>query len=191
MIAILDKIKHLDAVQLVKTSMRLICFIVLVAVVVAVTNTKLQTLKVNNEVYRQGFVSVTERTKQLDCLTKNIYYEARGEDHRGRVAVAHVTLNRLKTGYWGNSICKVVYAKKQFSWTLAKKLPRPDSKVWAESEAIARKVLAGHRVRGLSRSLFYHATYIKDPKWADPAHEVGQIGNHVFYNKAKGSRLEI
>jgi hypothetical protein len=57
MIAILDKIKHLDAVRLVKTSMRLICFLVLVAVVVQVTVTKLETLKVNNEVYRQGFVS--------------------------------------------------------------------------------------------------------------------------------------
>jgi len=140
-------------------------------------------------------IEVKEQVKwtknDLDCLTKNIYYEARGEDHRGRVAVAHVTLNRVKTGYWGNTICKVVYAKKQFSWTLAKKLPRPDSKLWAESEEVARKVLAGHRVRGLQKSLFYHATYIKDPNWADPAHEAGQIGNHVFYNRAKGSRLEI
>jgi spore germination cell wall hydrolase CwlJ-like protein len=127
----------------------------------------------------------------VECLTKNIYYEARGEDHRGKYAVAHVTVNRLKTGYWGNSICKVVYAKAQFSWTLARKLPRPDSKLWAESEAIARSVLAGYRVRGLTRSLYYHAVYIKDPKWADPKSEVGQIGNHVFYDRAKGSKLAI
>jgi spore germination cell wall hydrolase CwlJ-like protein len=129
--------------------------------------------------------------KDLECLTKNIYYEARGEDHRGKYAVAHVTVNRLKTGYWGDTICKVVYAKAQFSWTLSKKLPRPNSTMWAESEAIARSVLAGHRVRGLQKSLYYHAVYIKDPKWADPKHEVGQIGQHVFYNRAKGSWLEI
>ena len=127
----------------------------------------------------------------VDCLTKNIYYEARGEDHRGKLAVGNVTINRLKTGYWGNTICKVVYAKKQFSWTLAKKLPRPDSKLWAESEDVARKVLDGHRLRGLQKSLFYHAIHIKDPKWADTNHEVGQIGNHVFYNRARGSQLEI
>ena len=72
MIAILDKIKHLDAVQLVKTSMRLICFMALVAVVAVVTNTKLQTLKVNNEVYRQGFVSAEDRTRQLDCRTRKM-----------------------------------------------------------------------------------------------------------------------
>lgn len=127
----------------------------------------------------------------VECLTRNIYYEAGVEDHRGKFAVAQVTVNRLKTGYWGNTLCKVVYAKKQFSWTMAKKLPRPNSQLWAESEAIARSVLAGHRVRGLTRSLYYHAVYIKDPKWVDPAHEAGQIGNHVFYNRAKGSRLEI
>jgi spore germination cell wall hydrolase CwlJ-like protein len=140
-------------------------------------------------------IHVDEKIKytknDVDCLTKNIYYEAGIEDHRGKIAVAQVTINRLKTGHWGNSICRVVYAKKQFSWTLAKKLPRPDSKVWAQSEEIARKVLAGQRVRGLTRSLYYHAIYIKDPKWADIKHEVGQIGNHIFYNRARGSNLEI
>jgi spore germination cell wall hydrolase CwlJ-like protein len=127
----------------------------------------------------------------VECLTKNIYYEAGSEDHRGKYAVANVTVNRLKTKYWGDSICKVVYAKRQFSWTLAKKLPRPDSKLWAESEGIARSVLAGYRVRGLTKSLYYHAIYIKDPNWADPSFELGQIGNHVFYSRAKGSNLTI
>ena len=140
-------------------------------------------------------IQVNEKVKytknDVECLTKNIYYEAGVEDHRGKFAVGNVTINRLKTGYWGNSICKVVYAKSQFSWTLAKKLPRPNSKLWAESEEIARKVLAGHRVRGLTRSLYYHAIYIRDPKWVDTQHEAGQIGNHVFYNKAKNSNLEI
>lgn len=127
----------------------------------------------------------------LDCLTKNIYYEAGVESNVGKFAVGHVTVNRLKTGYWGNSICKVVYAKKQFSWTMVKKLPRPNGELWAESEEVARKVLDGHRVRGLAKSLFYHATYIKDPHWVDLTHEAGQIGSHVFYNRAKGSTLGI
>ena len=127
----------------------------------------------------------------LECLTRNIYYEAGVEDHRGKFAVANVTINRLKTGYWGNTVCKVVYAKKQFSWTLAKKLPRPNSQLWSESEKIARKVLTGYRVRGLQKSLYYHAVYIKDPTWADPKHEAGQIGTHVFYNRARGSTLEM
>jgi len=127
----------------------------------------------------------------IECLTRNIYYEAGVESRVGKYAVAHVTINRLKTGHWGDSICKVVYARKQFSWTLAQKLPRLDNQLWAESEDVARKVLAGHRVRGLTRSLYYHAIYIRDPNWADPQHEAGQIGNHVFYNQARGSTLTV
>jgi spore germination cell wall hydrolase CwlJ-like protein len=127
----------------------------------------------------------------LDCLTRNVYYEAGVEDVRGKIAVAHVTVNRLKTGYWGNTICKVVYAPAQFSWTLSRKLPKPNPELWSESESLARKVLEGYRVSGLMRSLYYHAIYIKNPAWVDLQHEAGQIGNHIFYNQAKGSTLKI
>jgi N-acetylmuramoyl-L-alanine amidase len=127
----------------------------------------------------------------VECLTRNIYYEAGVEDERGKYAVGHVTVNRLKTGRWGNTICQVVYAPKQFSWTLSKQLGRPDRALWAKSEIIARRVLDGSRVRGLTKSLYYHAVYIKDPNWVDPQAELGQIGNHVFYSRAKGSNLTI
>jgi spore germination cell wall hydrolase CwlJ-like protein len=140
-------------------------------------------------------IQVNERIRytknDLDCLTKNIYYEAGVENSRGKFAVGQVTLNRLKTGFWGKTVCNVVYSKAQFSWTLKKKLPKPDAQVWAESEEIARRVLTGHRIRGLQKSLYYHATYIRNPNWVDTKHEAGQIGNHVFYNRAKGSTLEI
>lgn len=123
--------------------------------------------------------------KDVECLTKNIYYEAADEGRQGKYAVANVTLNRLEEGKWGNDICKVVYAKKQFSWTLRKKLPKPDKTVWEESKQIAIEVLEGTRVFGLEDSLFYHATYINLPKWANPAEHVLTIGRHMFYNNAK------
>jgi len=127
----------------------------------------------------------------LDCLTRNIYYEAGIENDQGKYAVAQVTLNRLKTGHWGTTVCKVVYAPKQFSWTMSKRLTKPNNAVWAQSEQIARLVLEGYRVPGLARSLYYHATYIQNPAWADPAAQAGKIGNHVFYDRAKGSNLAI
>lgn len=120
----------------------------------------------------------------VECLTKNIYYEARGEDKVGKYAVAHVTVNRMNTGKWGNDLCKVVYAKKQFSWTLQKKLPKPNKTLWEESKAVAIKVLQGARVRGLSNSLYYHADYIQRPKWAHPDEHIITIGRHLFYNNA-------
>ena len=127
----------------------------------------------------------------IECLTKNIYYEAGVENQTGKYAVAHVTDNRVKSGYWGNNICKVVYAKKQFSWTLKKKLPKPDKELWAESKSIAIKVLEGARVKGLDNSLYYHANYIKQPHWVDPASYVLTVGRHLFYNRAKDSGVYI
>jgi spore germination cell wall hydrolase CwlJ-like protein len=127
----------------------------------------------------------------VECLTKNIYYEAGVENKTGKYAVAHVTVNRVKSGYWGNNICKVVYAKKQFSWTLKKKLPTPNKDLWEESKTIAIKVLEGARVKGLDNSLYYHADYIKQPRWVDPGSYVLTIGRHIFYNKARDSGVYI
>jgi spore germination cell wall hydrolase CwlJ-like protein len=84
-----------------------------------------------------------------------------------------------------------VYAKAQFSWTLKKRLPNPDPVLYKHCEEIALAALKGRGVKGLDKSLFYHATYIKNPHWVDPRHEARQVGQHIFYNKAKNSNLEI
>ena len=129
--------------------------------------------------------TVKYTSQDRECLTKNIYYEAGVEGVKGKYAVAHVTVNRLKTGRWGNTVCKVVYAKKQFSWTAQEKLPKPNAKLWSESQAVAVNVLNGARIRGLQKSLYYHADYIRTPHWADRGEFATQIGQHKFYNKAR------
>ena len=58
-------------------------------------------------------VNITQRERE--CLTKNIFHEAGVEPFEGKIAVAQVTFNRLNSGRWGNDICSVVYAKKQFN----------------------------------------------------------------------------
>jgi spore germination cell wall hydrolase CwlJ-like protein len=126
----------------------------------------------------------------LDCLTKNVYYEAGTEDTLGKIAVATVTVNRLKTGYWGHNICDVVYAPNQFSWT-NNAVAKPNEQMWYESRHVAHTVLNGIRARGLEHSLYYHADYIKEPSWADRTQRTLQIGSHVFYNRAKNSWLSI
>jgi spore germination cell wall hydrolase CwlJ-like protein len=191
MIAILDKIKHLDAVQLVKTSMRLICFLLLVTVVVQVTSVKLQTLKDNNEVYRQGFISTAERTRQLECLTKNVYYEAGTEPFEGKVAVAQVVMNRVETGKFGKDICGVVYQKNivmekivcQFSWTCSgvSSVKPVYPALWRESEEVAKKVLLENfRLPSMTQAMYFHADYV-NPKWGKP--QVAKIGRHIFYRE--------
>lgn len=122
-------------------------------------------------------------SKELDCLAKNIYHEAGVEDRAGKVAVAQVTLNRLKEGRWGDTVCKVVYAKAQFSWTLDKKKrnAQPKGELWEQSLAVAREFQKGVRVKGLEDSTHYHADYIRDPKWAKAKQVAKQIGQHIFY----------
>ena len=58
----------------------------------------------------KSYESVMEnRKKQLTCLAKNIYFEARNEPFAGQFAVALVTLNRVNDSAFPNTICKVVY----------------------------------------------------------------------------------
>jgi hypothetical protein len=81
-------------------------------------------LRASNEVARQGFISAADRAKQLDCLTRNIYWESATEPFEGKVAVAQVTINRVESGRFASDICGVVYQKNvvydkvicQFSW---------------------------------------------------------------------------
>ena len=135
--------------------------------------------------------TVQYNTKELECLAKNIYYEAGIEDRVGKYAVGHITVNRLKTGRWGKSICDVVYSKAQFSWTLKKKLPKLNPALYAESESIAWDVIHGYRVVSLDQSLFYHADYIRQPHWVDIDAKITQIGRHIFYSKARDSWVKV
>ena len=54
--------------------------------------------------------------KELNCLSLAIYKEARGESILGQQLVAKVILNRVKDPSFPNSVCKVVFQPKQFSW---------------------------------------------------------------------------
>lgn len=118
-----------------------------------------------------------------DCLARNVFYEAGVEGYEGKIAVAQVTLNRLKRGHWGKNVCAVVYAHAQFSWTLdkKKKWAKPKGELWAASRAAVRDFVGGVRVKKLEGSHFYHTDYIQPPRWAKTKYQVQKIGQHIFY----------
>lgn len=119
--------------------------------------------------------------EDIRCLEYNIFYEAGIEPYYGKIAVAQVTYNRLKTGRWGNTICRVVYARNQFSWTHQNK-PKPNGPLWRESQRAARDFINGKRVMNLKDSIYYHATWMeRKPFWAHHKVKVQEIGQHVFY----------
>ena len=152
---------------------------------------QLEVMVVHDDVQeiKQFLVHTNERLKytsaDAECMAKNIYHEAGVEPIEGKFAVAQVTLNRLREKRWGHSICDVVYSKAQFSWTLNKKKrhEQPKGPLWAESKAVAKRVLAqGVRVPSLAQSTYYHADYVK-PLWAKSVVKIQQVGQHVFYKK--------
>lgn len=120
--------------------------------------------------------------KEKLCLSKNIWHEAAFEPVYGRLAVAQVTGNRLASKVGGNTFCKVVYKKAAFSWTLDKKLvnQQPTGQSWIEAQAIADMYLQGYRIKGLEKTEFYYAKYIKEPYWASGMKYRHYIGEHLF-----------
>lgn len=55
---------------------------------------------------------------QMHCLAKNIYFEARGESREGKIAVANVTVNRVESSRYPDSVCEVVHQAVYSRWWL-------------------------------------------------------------------------
>lgn len=121
----------------------------------------------------------------LYCLQRNVFFEAGIESYEGKLAVAQVTLNRLETGRWGQTVCSVVFAKAQFSWTLWQKnrTKTPHGPLWEDSKRVVQDFIDGIRLTDIVNSLHYHADYIEPPRWADTDRQVTQIGYHIFYER--------
>ena len=133
-------------------------------------------------------VQKQETERDINCLAQNIYFEARGESLVGQVAVAEVTLNRVKSPKFPNTVCSVVFQEKhgicQFSWC-RNKIKIKDEKSWKESYKVARGVLTGKlHLSILSHALYYHAFYVR-PRWSYSKIRIARIGNHIFYRNKK------
>lgn len=126
----------------------------------------------------------------LACLALNVYHEARGEPLAGQYAVAEVTMNRVASGRFPNTVCGVVYEKNwdylrkryvgAFSWTEFERLPPPKGEQWERAWQVAEEVYFGRRAPQLSGALYYHAVHI-DPRWSAEKKRVAAVGKHVFY----------
>ena len=146
----------------------------------------------NKDVLELDRRPILYNNKDLKCLAQNIFFEAGTESMLGKIAVGQVTVNRVKIGHWGETVCDVVNAKDQFSWTNKDDLSIDrDSRNYKDSVLAAKKVLQERkRLRILRSALFYHADYVR-PNWADKNQKVVKIEKHIFYNGAKGSSLSL
>ena len=130
--------------------------------------------------------SADARLEDLECLAKNIYFEGRNQPWVGQVAIAQVTLNRVKSLTFPNTICEVVQQKKrqicQFSWYCDGKSDQPkDIKDYNKATEVAIQVYSRTIPDVTEGSLWYHATYIRRPFWAYSMKEMVKINEHIFY----------
>jgi hypothetical protein len=126
--------------------------------------------------------TVTLSQQDKNCLIRNVFFEAGSEPYAGKIAVAHVTWNRVRSGQWGNTVCQVVHAPHQFSWTAESSARHrsPYGPHWEATRQAVYDFIDGRRVSGLHRSMNFHAVHVR-PEWARPDRQVARIGGHVFY----------
>lgn len=148
--------------------------------------------------FKTSYHSLTKDTqKQVTCLAENIYFEAAHEPLEGKMAVAFVTINRVLTGNYAESICDVVHQKTggtcQFSWYCDKKftdrrLTIKDTQLYNDIRELAIHIVVNHeKLKDVTNgATYYHADYV-NPGWK--LDKVDQIGRHIFY-KRKGDKID-
>ena len=117
------------------------------------------------------------------CLALNVYHESRDQSLAGQIAVAQVTMNRVASPKYPDTVCGVVYQYKQFSWYWDGMSDVPlESKAWERAQMVAMGVLAGSGHSELVDVTItnYHAVTVQ-PYWAPTMTLVAQIEDHKFY----------
>lgn len=128
----------------------------------------------------------------LDCLNEAIFFEARGEEEAGQLAVGWTILNRVEHPDYPDTICEVVHEEGQFSYYWDGKSDRPTDgqlTVWYETRRVASELLwfwrfGYRRTNPVGRAIMFH-TESSSPYWKTSYQRVKRVGGHIFYKERK------
>jgi len=136
-------------------------------------------------------------SRELDCLSTAVYYEARGETSDGQAAVAQVILNRASHPAFPKTVCGVVYQGAaprscQFSFVCNGAMHhRREPGAWERARSIAARALGGYVMAQVGGATCFHAARI-GPGRGPGVGRVIRIGGQVFYGdggRGAASRL--
>ena len=134
-------------------------------------------------------VKIGKRGKHWRCLTEALYFEARGENVVGQVAVAEVILNRVDSKSYPGSVCGVVHQGEskrngcQFSFICDGKVEHiGDRKSFEELGKVAWVMLQGKPRILTGKATHYHNSSVL-PRWAKRLVRTARIGDHIFYRQ--------
>ncbi|GLK66633.1 cell wall hydrolase [Hansschlegelia plantiphila] len=120
-------------------------------------------------------VNLSER----ECLARAMYFESNRSSDAGMLAVGTVVMNRLKSGRYGNSICQVVGAPRQFApGVLVRSMTDSGA---PRARRMADAVLAGARHPAAKSAQFFHTAGYKFP-YRNMRYTLVAGGN-AFYEK--------
>ncbi|MDB5471870.1 MAG: cell wall hydrolase [Caulobacter sp.] len=131
-----------------------------------------------------------DASRDLECLTQAIYYEARGETPAGQAAVAQVVLNRVRHPAFPKSVCSVVFQRAfgvcQFSFACDGSMRRGrEPGAWSRARKVASRAIAGYVMPGVGNATHFHTINVS-PGWGPRMVRVEQVGLHVFYRFGGG-----
>lgn len=124
------------------------------------------------------------------CLTKALYFEARGETVRGQFAVAEVILNRVDSPAYPDTVCAVVEQAStkgcQFSFACDGNADRMRDPAAIDLAGRVARVMLDGAPRTLTGGATHFHTRAVAPRWAAVFPRTAAIGAHVFYRQQSG-----
>jgi len=120
-----------------------------------------------------------------ECVAQAIKNEAGGEDYAGQVAIAWVIRNRLESGKFPKSPCKIVYEKRsgecQFTFICFPFKPIDQDKNRGDFYSIAMMVLySTYMIDPTDGALYFNNKPFKNKQFKF----IKKIGHHWFYTDA-------
>jgi spore germination cell wall hydrolase CwlJ-like protein len=128
----------------------------------------------------------------ITCLSRSIYWEARGDGAPGMEAIANVVMNRVGHQGFPDTVCKVVKEGRregvcQFSWWCEHRShAAKDEKSYALAKEISRKALNKQLADRTHGAMYFHHRKVH-PSWSRKYIRTVQVGQLVFYKPHGGS----
>jgi spore germination cell wall hydrolase CwlJ-like protein len=123
------------------------------------------------------------KADDVECLAKNIYFESRNQPYEGQLEVALVTMNRVYSSDFPNTVCEVVYQPKQFSWYWdgLSDIPR-EAEAWANSIYLAVEIYVRYEWMddSVKQTLFFKREDTPSRYFNSLTHVI-TIGDHEFF----------
>lgn len=125
-------------------------------------------------------------TREIECVRRTVYGEAKGEPYQVQLAVAATIVNRSLSANWPDDLCKVVRQPNQFQGYSSVITLYGDAEIEAWDTALQASIVAttfyGTLPLDYRRALYFHTAGKGD--WRKQHALLWTIGRMTFYGKS-------